>query len=655
MSNPIILYDNALRYGNGNQPVPSFQALFNDNETIDYGTGPITSTRSSVGYYFDPTTKLLTSAAVDELRFERDPVDGVVRALVEESRTNLALYSEQFDNAAWIKSSCTTTADATTAPDGNVTADEIVASAATAFVRQTVTVTAATQLTVSCFVKSSSSAADSRLQVSVTSGNAQQYFDVTTGTLGAAAGTIAVDHADIVDVGSGWYRVSMTLTTSAGDTAASFVVVSSAATTANLYVWGAQLEEATRMSSYIPTTTVAVTRSADVVSIPNTEIPALPNGVTIEGVTTLPNDGAVHDVFNATGTGATYLRRATSGVLEGQLGAVSFTTATTPDELPHLYGLKTDGTNHYVLVDGVSVYTFTGSLTQPTGTLYIGSNSGSSEHVNNLLGGLRIWSSFLTEAELTANSSGYAISTGLEQSGTLLTEAWTWDALRNAILTADVNGAATVNLYIRGAAPTHFVFGAHRHDAAGFRVNEGTCYIDAYTASGWTNVGSANLATNASNLPELIVLSAYTPDTIAGHYQFRMRLTGLTASSDFAIPELFLGEALTMPFIEYGFDPATEEWTGPSTTAETGRIYESALSRRYTSNPSFTYIDGATATAIDTFRESHLEERTPFWWFWEPTGSPTVGYMMKHAAKSAPMPIVNAIYRRLQLQMIEAV
>ena len=45
--------------------------------------------------------------------------------LVQPQRTNLALYSEQFDNAAWTKLNSSSTANQLISPDGNTTADII--------------------------------------------------------------------------------------------------------------------------------------------------------------------------------------------------------------------------------------------------------------------------------------------------------------------------------------------------------------------------------------------------------------------------------------------------------------------------------------------------------------------------------------------------
>ncbi len=87
----------------------------------------------AVGPYaldYTPTT----SAAVYGPRFDFDPVTLAARGLlVEEQRTNLLTYSEQFDNAAWVKSGTTVTANAAAAPNGTVTADLVTANTSSSF------------------------------------------------------------------------------------------------------------------------------------------------------------------------------------------------------------------------------------------------------------------------------------------------------------------------------------------------------------------------------------------------------------------------------------------------------------------------------------------------------------------------------------------
>ena len=74
--------------------------------------------------------------------------------MVEPQRTNLVTYSEQFDNAYWTKDGATITANAITAPDGNLTADKLNETATTGAHRiGRATFPSGTQRTFSVFAK----------------------------------------------------------------------------------------------------------------------------------------------------------------------------------------------------------------------------------------------------------------------------------------------------------------------------------------------------------------------------------------------------------------------------------------------------------------------------------------------------------------------
>lgn len=203
-----------------------------------------------------------TTAAVYGPRFDYDPVSLAAKGLlIEEQRTNLLTYSEQFDNAAWTKAAVTVTANAVAAPDGTTTADSITASSANGGAYQGVSVTAGAVYTWSVYAKAGTGASF-RIKAQATATVAQFVFNLTavTATLTAGAGT-----ATITSVGDGWYRCTVTATAALTGTGYHEIDITNSGET--LYLWGAQFEAGAFATSYIPTVASQVTRAADVASI----------------------------------------------------------------------------------------------------------------------------------------------------------------------------------------------------------------------------------------------------------------------------------------------------------------------------------------------------------------------------------------------------
>ena len=70
---------------------------------------------------------VVTAATNNEPRFDYDPVALTCKGLlIEETRSNIVNYSDDFANAAWLKLNATITSNAITAPDGTNTADKLV-------------------------------------------------------------------------------------------------------------------------------------------------------------------------------------------------------------------------------------------------------------------------------------------------------------------------------------------------------------------------------------------------------------------------------------------------------------------------------------------------------------------------------------------------
>jgi hypothetical protein len=189
------------------------------------------------------------------------------RLLLEGQRTNVCLWSENFDNAAWTKGEATISANAATSPDGYSSADKLIPSTNSLdhFVYQIPTVSISTNYTYSCFAKS---AGYSYMRIADGDGN-NAFFNLSNGTI---VGSLA-SNPKIESFGNGWYKCSITAITS-GTTTLFAILPSENGITVNfagngtdgILIWGAQLEAGAYATSYIPTLGTSVTRVADAAS-----------------------------------------------------------------------------------------------------------------------------------------------------------------------------------------------------------------------------------------------------------------------------------------------------------------------------------------------------------------------------------------------------
>lgn len=238
---------------------------------------------STLGAY-TPTTNLaickyqmrLVSAAINQPRFDHDPITGESKGLLfEEYQTNLLTYSEDFSNAVWTKEfsfANGTNSFLTYAPDGTFTAQRLAEDATNNFHRfyRSYTPTSGVTYTFSTYAKYSGRRY-LILRLGFTGGGSHS-FDLLTGVLGT--GSIPSSQARIENVGNGWYRCSIWVTATAATAGNvqialkpdSDVVSQSYAGDgySGAYIWGAQLEDSSKFpSSYIKTTASTATRQAD--------------------------------------------------------------------------------------------------------------------------------------------------------------------------------------------------------------------------------------------------------------------------------------------------------------------------------------------------------------------------------------------------------
>jgi hypothetical protein len=232
-----------------------------------------TALNSGSGGYFS-----ITNISVKEIQRDNVPrIDysggGCPHILAEPQRTNLIPYSEDFSQWSTINSTILT--GNTTSPDGTVNADRITSTSTgdSAFVRNTQsTQTVSTVYSYSCFVKKGTT--DFVRLANRSLGNVSEascWFDIQNGVVGDVGSNVS--STEIESFGDGWYKCTVigttggTISTQLTDIAAATSNGNTSATTGDyIYYWGAQLEEGSYATSYIPNfgTAAGVTRNQDI-------------------------------------------------------------------------------------------------------------------------------------------------------------------------------------------------------------------------------------------------------------------------------------------------------------------------------------------------------------------------------------------------------
>lgn len=306
-----------------------------------------TVSRGSVATYRD-VNGVLQTAAADVARDAH--YEGVTRTLLlEGAATNLLLDSEQFElSPPWIPGRATISADAASAPDGQLTADLLIEDMQVNGhnVSQDLTGTVDNQIvTFSAFVHA---AGRSMVTGQIVGRDGQggsrfAWFDLATGTWGTVQSGIsdvwAVPYAD------GWYRLGLTANLNAG-TATPYVLLATATSdgvygtagdgASGLDLWGGMATVGSLRQSYAASGTSAGTRAADLVAFQYAFAPQESSGlvrfvelgsaaVVGSGVFYLGNDAATGPRLWIDATGSGYRLVHDNGATE-----VVSTSAATP-------------------------------------------------------------------------------------------------------------------------------------------------------------------------------------------------------------------------------------------------------------------------------------------------------------------------------------
>lgn len=270
--------------------------------------------------------------------FEFNPDLTYKGMLVEESRKNLLKQSEIFDNL-WSYTNIARDVVSVDAPDGSTTSIKFrVSTTGISYRAQNVLNLNPVKHTFSVFAKASHSNFV-RVQAANFDGDtdAFQYFELTG--QGSTGTGMNIDNSTIEVYPDGWYRCSITWTQVDTDIQARIFVAQSLESATNsdsnnsILVWGAQIEEGDKASSYIKTPDETVTRNEDVITLTSAS-QYLPS----EGKVTLGWEQREDDTI--------------------YIGALSASVASGSRELAYEYS----STEQTLSIDGTEVQTITGQF-----------------------------------------------------------------------------------------------------------------------------------------------------------------------------------------------------------------------------------------------------------------------------------------------------
>ena len=215
--------------------------------------------------------------------FASGGVVGCPALLVEPQAQNIMAQSETLSvSGNWARTNVLVSGGAIASPDGLASGTLIVATSGsnTHWIERNAatTVTSGTAVTTSCFFKAHGTNTFAQLVIgNIGFSPASPFANFNlTGSGSVTAGNYT--SAFIQNYGNGWYRCGFTTTAAGNGTAGINICPILASGTGRattftgdgvngVYAWGAQVETGSVATSYIPTTTAAVTRNADVINV----------------------------------------------------------------------------------------------------------------------------------------------------------------------------------------------------------------------------------------------------------------------------------------------------------------------------------------------------------------------------------------------------
>lgn len=345
-------------------------------------SGSETFTRTTTGTYVDPQDGLLKSAAIDTPRYER-MADGGVGILIEGASTNKTLHSADFTNVAWVKTNCTAAKDATGIDGQSNSASTLTATSATATCLQAITIASALQ-TYSVYVKRKTGSGT----IEMTIDGGTSWTDITSSLSSSVFTRLTLDQTLANP------QIGFRIATSDDE----------------IEVDANQIEELSLASSYIPTTTAAVTRGADDYSVDFGGNIQKPSGAEawlcdIDMIGKRDSDdhqyalAVVGEVDRTIRTNHRFAAAAWA-IYYGNNNFQSSDVLSA--NIVYRLGMVHDGTNFHLWQDGVAMTQKTSTAITGSGTKISIGNSNGAKHLFGHIRNLRLYDKALTDNEMKA-------------------------------------------------------------------------------------------------------------------------------------------------------------------------------------------------------------------------------------------------------------
>jgi len=334
---------------------------------------------------------LIEEVSNGQSRLNYPMIDGKVvgcpHHILEPQRTNLITYSEDFSNSYWTKSNTLITSNSVISPDGTLNADKFVedfSNTAHRLFANQIAVVSGSSYTFSLFAKYKNRQY-LQLTFNGTQFNSTQFatFDLINGVVSGFSSSVA----NIEKYKNGWYRLIFTATATVTSNTSAYIITSNVPNLrdpsyqgdgSSVYIYGAQLEEGSYATSYIPTNGSSVTRNAetcngagDSATFNDSE------GVLMVEASALAKDGTNRYISISDGSDANrlYLRyRASNNVFSGGIvvnNSLQVLFDTTDDNILNFskFLLKYKENDFEFWLNGFKLLVDTSGSTFPNGTL----------------------------------------------------------------------------------------------------------------------------------------------------------------------------------------------------------------------------------------------------------------------------------------------